>query len=122
MLATIKPDIRSQDEDWPARAGKQAGDLVDGVRVGLISPCGRGRAIEARCPGCWLRVLGACWAASPIERLQARVQEDRAPVPGAGQRECLVGCSADLAGHMHGPGPLGDRREERRVIEFLEAA
>ena len=43
-------------------------------------------------------------------------------MPGRREGERGVNCGANLTGDMLGPGSLGDRREQRRMIKFLEAA
>ena len=54
--------------------------------------------------------------------LQARVQEDRAAVPGRGDPERLVDRRAHPRRLMLGPGPLGDRLQQRRMVDLLQAA
>ncbi len=72
------------------------------------------------------RAFGRCHRAGGVglveELVHRYVEEGRPAVRGAGQRERLVDGAGDLGHLVHRPRGLGDRGEDRRVVELLEAA
>ena len=91
-----QPGDRRRPRPGRARPRRVAGGLAAGPRRGAGPASGRhGRVGRAE------------------QRLQAHVQEHRAAVPGRGEPERLVDRRADPARSVLGPGPLGDRPEQR---------
>ena len=128
QLSAVQPDVRAKDEDRPAGGAEEPGDAADRRRVRLV----RGRR-ASRSSGVWGRGrtgAGPCGAgpgAGPAfggaeQRLQTRVQEHGPAVPGAGQAEGLGYGRTDGGRLVHGPGALGDRGQQRRVVQFLQPA
>ena len=82
--------------------------------------------VEAGADYGWPQVEGSGGgddAAGAVEELVHRhVDEDRAAVRGAGQREGLVHPAHHLAGGGQGACELRDRRQDRGLVELLEAA
>ena len=124
--------IESGSGPSPCRAaGSPAARSPSGSSVGR-SPAGRPairserrQASPARpgsraCPGP-ARLGAASSAGRAEERFQRDVEKNRAAMPGGGQPECLADRPAHPAGLVLGPGPLGDRRQQLRVIDLLQA-
>ena len=147
-VGVVQPDIRAEHEYRPLGGGEQPGDgadragigrippvVVTGVRVGpagarpgRLRPGGTcpgrrssgrpGRARRAR-PAARARRAGL--ASSAEGRLQRDVEKDRPAMPGRGQAEGLVDRCADPARLVLGPGPLGDGRQQLRMVNLLQA-
>ena len=105
---------------WPPAAWPPAGRRPS---PGSLAGCSL-----ARCslPGCVCPAAARAGAAG-VSRAPKRASRRRPRTPGRGARaaasaERLVHPGADLRGLMLGPGPLGDRPEQLRMVELLQAA
>ena len=106
-LGVVGPDVGAEDQHGPPRRGEQPGDGLDRVGVGLDAGAlarsdGAGRGVE--------------------EGVHRHVDEDRAAVARAGEGEGLVDAGGDVAGGHEGLRRLGDRRDDRRLVELLQRA
>ena len=83
------------------------------------------RAAAASCALAGSRGLAACAGRRLVraeQRLERDVEEHRAAVRGHGQPESLIHGRRDPLGVMLGPRPFGDRKNQLRVVQFLQAA
>ena len=108
-LRRAEPHVGAEHQHRAAGAGQQAGDHV---HVGGVGG-GRRRRHGAGWPG-----VGRL----AEQGLQREVEENRSPVRGGGDAERLVDRGAHLVGPVLGPGALGDRGEQQRVVDLLQAA
>ena len=108
-LRRAEPHIGAEHQHRAAGAGQQASDHVHVGGVG-----GRSR----RCRGAGWPGLGRL----AEQGLQREVDENRSLVRGGGDAERLVHRGAHLVGPVLGPGALGDRGEQQRVVDLLQAA
>ena len=108
VLGAAQPHVRAQDQHRPPRHPEQVRDPADVLRIGGYQ---RHR----------LRV-GHIRLGLPVARLQRDVEEHRPPVRARGQPEGLIHRCGHLGRLVLGPGPLGDRRQQWRVIDLLQAA
>ena len=109
VLGAAQPHVRPQHQDRPPGRPQQGGDLVDVRGVG-----GRGR------PGGSSRRQVRLGLA--VDRLERDVEEHRAAVRAHRQPEGLVDRRPHLRRVVLGPGALGDRGEQRRMVHLLQAA
>ncbi len=109
-LRAVQPDVRAEYEDRSPRRREQRGDGGNVFRVRRQG----GRAAGPR------RAAGPPSLA--VDRLQREVAEHRPPVRGQRQPERLVDRPGHPAGRVLGPRPLGDRCEQRHVVQLLQRA
>ncbi len=107
-LRAAGPHVATQHEHRSLRVGQQLRYLLDVVRVRID----RERTCTARRHG-----VGVA-----VEDVHRQVQEHRAAVRRGRQRECRVDPLPDLVGRPHRAGRLGDRRQQRRLVELLQRA
>ena len=111
VLGAAQPHVGPQHQDRPPGRPQQGGDLID-VRGagGFLGPGARGLSRrEVR-----LRLA--------VDRLERDVEEHRAAVRAHRQPEGLVDRRPHLRRVVLGPGALGDRGEQRRMVHLLQAA
>lgn len=101
------PHIAAEDHDRALCGGHHGGGDLQHVGV-WITP-----SID----GCY-RVR--CAFGGGEEHIHGDVEEDRAGVDRCGECEGTVGLCADLRGVMHRPRILGDRAQDRWLIQLLE--
>ena len=93
-----------------------------------------GRSATASSPAIWLIARGVRpWPRRRgrggqlglglvVQRLERNVKEHRPAVRCGRQPECLVHRGRYLRRRVLGPGPLGDRGQQRRMVDLLQAA
>ena len=108
VLGAAEPDVGAQDEHRPPRRPQQRGDPLDVRRV-------RGQDVQGRIG--WPVRLGL-----PVDRLERDIEEHRPAVRAQRQPEGLLHRSRDLRRLVLGERGLGDGREQRRMVYFLQAA
>ena len=108
VLGAAQPHVGAQYQHRPPGRPEQAGDPVHVPRV---------RAADRRRTRVRQVRLGLA-----VERLERDVEEHRTAVRARRQPEGLVHRSGQPRRVVLGPGPLGDRREQRRMIYLLQAA
>ncbi len=93
-----------------------------------------GRSAAASSPAIWRTAAGSGPARGGgrggrqpglglvVQRLQGYVEEDRPAVGGGRQPERLVHRPGQLRGGVLGPGALGHRGQDRRLVDLLQAA
>ncbi len=108
LLGAVGPDVGAEDQDRPGRAGQQPGDPADRVRVRVRAAGDAG---------------GRRRAGRGVEELvHGHVDEDRAAVRGARGGEGLVHAGQYVGRRVQGPRQLRHRRDDRRLVELLQAA
>ena len=112
VLGAAEPHVGAEHEHRMPGRSEQSGDVIHlaGGR------CWAGRRGTVR-PG-----LGQVRLGLAVERLERDVQEHRPAVRAGRQPEGLVHRPGQPRRVVLGPGPLGDRREQRRMIHLLQAA
>ena len=113
VLGAAQPHVGAQHQHRPPGRPEQPGDPVHvpGVRPGRPRRSRRSRAGRRQ-----VRLRLA------VDRLERDVQEHRPAVRAGRQPEGLVHRPGQPRGVVLGPGPLGDGREQRRMIHLLQAA
>ena len=108
VLGAAQPHVGAQHEHGTPGRSDQCGDPVHlaGVRTRRCCRACRGQVR-----------LGLA-----VDRLERDVQEHRPAVRAGRQPEGLVHRPGQPRGVVLGPGPLGDGREQRRMIHLLQAA
>ena len=108
VLGAAQPHVGAQHQHRPPGRPDQAGDPVH---------------IPGGGPRCRRRHgRGQVRLGLAVERLERDVQEHRPAVRARRQPEGLVHRPGQPRRVVLGPGPLGDRREQRRMIHLLQAA
>jgi hypothetical protein len=109
LLGAVGPHVSAQDEHRTLRRCEQLGDPSEVVGIGLD----RRRRVAGR--------RGAELAAVE-ELVQRDVDERGSAMRRPGQRECLVHGRGDVRDRVGRGRGLGDRLEDRRMIELLQRA
>ena len=108
VLGAVGPDVGAEDEHRAGGGREQPGHGRDGVGVGV----GAARRTDDR------HDTGAL-----VEELVHRhVHEHRTAVRRPGRGEGLVHARGHLGGGRDGARQLGDRRDDRRLVELLQRA
>ncbi len=110
----VQPDIRAEHQHRPLRPSEQRDDVRDAAGVRRVVLAAWAAGVPARF------LIGGI--GRPEQSLQADIQEDRPAVSRGRQRECVADRTANAAAAVLGPGTLGDRPEQGRVVELLQAA
>ena len=107
-VRAAQPDVGAEHKNGAARRREQLGD------PGHVRGVGLRRHVQG--------AVGDVDDPLAEDRLEREVAEHRAPVRGRREQERLVDRRGDRRGGVLGPGPLGDRREQRHVVHLLERA
>ncbi len=113
VLGAAQPHVRAQHQHRPPGRPQQRGDPVRRPR----RRSGRRRRSTRLRPGRGQVRLGLA-----VDRLERDVEEHRSAVRAHRQPEGLVYRPGHPRRVVLGPGSLGDRREQRRMVHLLQAA